>query len=88
MFRITRARCRRAVIVLAVIGALLSPRGSSLVQAERPIDVSLIALIGNPAAFDAKLVRTEGFCWLQYDGNGVYVSREDFERGLTLIITP
>lgn len=45
-------------------------------------DVSLIQLISTPAAYDAKTVRVIGFCHLEFEGNGLYLHREDFERAI------
>ena len=46
-------------------------------------DVSLIRLIANPQAYDNKRVRITGFLDLQFEGNAVYLHREDFDHGLT-----
>lgn len=46
-------------------------------------DVSLIQLIANPQAFDNKRVRITGYLRLEFEGNVVYLHREDYEYGLT-----
>ena len=51
----------------------------------RPQDftsVSLIELIGNPAKYDGKLVRVYGFLHLEFEGEALYLHREDYERRL------
>ena len=52
-------------------------------QASSPEDVSLIQLIARPAEFHGKLVRTIGFCHFEFEGNALYIHREDFERAIT-----
>jgi hypothetical protein len=44
--------------------------------------VSLIQLIADPAEHHGKLISAVGFCWLEFEGNGLYVHREDFEHGV------
>jgi hypothetical protein len=46
-------------------------------------DPSLIALIAQPAQYDGKRVRTIGFVNLEFEGNGIYVGREDYAQGLS-----
>jgi hypothetical protein len=45
--------------------------------------VSLIELIANPTQFDGKRVRIIGFLRLEFEGTAIYLSREDFENGIT-----
>ena len=52
------------------------------VQAAEPRDVSLVQLIANPSEFHRKVVRVIGFCRLEFEGNALYLHREDFERGI------
>src|SRR5690349_6313687 len=67
----------RAAIV-AVLPSTLSP-----VKAQMPVDVSLIQLIARPADFDKKMVRVIGFCHLEFEGNGLFVHRQDFEQSIS-----
>jgi len=46
-------------------------------------DVSLYELLANPATFHAKRVRVIGFAHFEFEGNGLYAHREDWERGVT-----
>jgi len=44
---------------------------------------SLIELIARPDDYDEKRVRVIGFANLEFEGNALYVSREDFEHMIT-----
>jgi hypothetical protein len=56
------------------------PKGGPDIAGE---DVSLIQLIANPQAYDNKTVRITGFLHLEFEGNVIYLHREDFQYGLT-----
>lgn len=45
--------------------------------------VSLIELIARPERFDGKRVRVLGFVNFEFEGNALYLSRADWERGMT-----
>jgi hypothetical protein len=45
-------------------------------------DPSLIALIARPELFDGKHVRVIGFANFEFEGNGLYVSREDWQQNI------
>ena len=48
-----------------------------------PVDVSLLQLIATPSEYGGKVVRVIGFCHLEFEGNGLYLHREDFERAIS-----
>jgi len=48
-----------------------------------PIDVSLINLIATPKEFDGKLVRVKGFARVEFEGNAIYLHRDDYLQGIT-----
>ena len=52
------------------------------VHADEPTDVSVVQLIANPGEFHRKAVRVIGFSRLEFEGNALYLHREDFERGI------
>ena len=57
-------------------------------SSERPYkddvtDVSIIQLIANPEKFNGEYVRLIGFVRLEFEGNAIYLHREDYEYGLT-----
>jgi hypothetical protein len=47
-----------------------------------PRVMSLVQLLASPERFDGKRVRVIGFVHLEFEGDAVYLHREDFERGL------
>lgn len=63
--------------------------GGSAALAQRPeappqraAMVSLVALLARPREYDGKIVQVVGFAHLEFEGNGLYLHREDFEQGL------
>jgi len=48
-----------------------------------PTDVSLIQLISNADKYDGKAVRVIGFLRLEFEGNALYLHREDYEQSMT-----
>ena len=63
------------------------------VKAEEPVDVTLVQLIANPQQFDGKLIRVIGFLRLEFEGNVLYLHREDYEHailgdGIWVDVTP
>jgi hypothetical protein len=49
---------------------------------QQSISVSLIQLIANPERYNGKPVRLIGFLRLEFEGDALYLHREDYERGL------
>lgn len=48
-----------------------------------PQEVSMIQLIADPQRYDGKRVRIIGFLHLEFEGDAIYLHREDFEHGIT-----
>ncbi len=48
-------------------------------SAER-IEVSMVQLLADPGGFDGRAVRVVGFCHLEFEGNALYLHREDAEQ--------
>lgn len=48
----------------------------------QPKDVSMVQLIADPKRFDGQTVRVIGYLNLEFEGNAVYLHREDFERSI------
>lgn len=46
------------------------------------VDVSLVSLIATPREFDGKQVRVVGFARLEFEGNAIYLHREDHMHGI------
>ena len=58
---------------------------NSSVHASRshdPIDVSLINLFATPEKYDGKLIRVVGYLNLEFEGNALYLHKEDYEKSL------
>jgi hypothetical protein len=45
-------------------------------------DVSMIQLIANPQQFDGEPIRVMAFLNLEFEGNALYLHREDFDKSL------
>lgn len=45
-------------------------------------NVPLVQLIATPDRYDGVLVRTIGFLWLEFEGNALYLHREDYENAI------
>jgi len=45
--------------------------------------VSLITLIASPKDYAGKAVRVIGYIHLEFEGDAIYLRKEDYERGLT-----
>ncbi len=52
---------------------------------EPPAETPLIALLGNPRAYDGKRVVTVGYLNIEFEGNALYVGKPDFEHGINRV---
>jgi len=68
----------KLIAVVCVITALLV----APIQAQEPTNVTLVQLIANPEKFDGKLVRVIGFLRLEFEGDVLYLHREDYENAI------
>jgi hypothetical protein len=68
-------------LVLVVVAAcfLGTPSSAQPTEAER---VSLIALIADPASYEGHRVQVVGYLNLEFEGNGLYVSKSDFDASV------
>lgn len=64
------------IVFLLYVGLL------GLANADEPKDVSMIQLIADPQRFDGQAIRIIGFLRLEFEGNAVYLHREDFEKSI------
>lgn len=70
--------------ILIVAGALTGSSGEPPVRhPRRPPFVSMIALIADADRFDGKLIQTEGYVALDFEGTAVYLSENDYKTSLT-----
>jgi len=53
---------------------------SGYTSAEEPQLVSIIQLIATPEKFDGKRVAVMGYLRLEFEGNAIYIHKEDYER--------
>jgi len=79
-------------ILASVCLILVSCFGMQTTAAE-PENVTLVQLIANPERFDGKLVRVVGFLRLEFEGNVLYLHREDYDHaivgnGIWVDVTP
>lgn len=44
--------------------------------------VSIVQLIANPERYDGQRVQVIGFLRLEFEGDGIYLNREDYEQGI------
>ena len=68
----------RLIALVSILTTLLALP----VRAQEPTDVTLVQLIANPEKFDGKLVRTIGFLRLEFEGDVLYLHREDYENAI------
>lgn len=54
-----------------------------VVKLKQDKGVSLIRLIANPEMFDKRLIRVEGYLNIEFEGNALYLHREDYDLGIT-----
>src|SRR4051794_39863871 len=65
--------------VLAVIAVLLIAAAPSRRWDEpQSEDVSLVALVANPAAYDGRRLRVVGFVSLEFEDSALYLDKDDF----------
>ncbi len=66
---------------LVLMGLLLAARVvRPQAPATEPLSGSLVSLIATPERYDGKLVLVRGFMVIEYEGLGVYLHREDWNR--------
>src|SRR5258708_13623082 len=70
------------VVVAALAVLLLGEQPSAARSREEPEGVSLLQLIATPRAYHEKVVRVIGFAFLEFEGHGLYLHKEDFEHSL------
>lgn len=66
-------------MVLFLMAALIS----TVVVAVEPESVSMIQVLSNPEKYDGKKLQLMGYLHLEFEGNGLYLHKEDEQRGLS-----
>jgi hypothetical protein len=79
--------------LIASVCILLTALYVAPIKAEEPVNVTLVQLIANPEKFDGKPIRVIGFLRLEFEGNVLYLHREDYENailgdGIWVDVTP
>ncbi len=72
--------CRSLALALALI--VLASISASQGRSARPLAVSVIQLIASPDKYDGKVVAVIGFLNLQYEGDAIYLHREDYRNDI------
>jgi hypothetical protein len=49
----------------------------------RQFDISLIRLIATPEKYDGKQIQVRGYINLEFEGNAIYLHKEDYTKSLT-----
>ncbi len=73
---------RRSFLGFFATAGAATTSAATTTSPTQPESVSLVRLIATPQLFDSKIVRVVGFCRLEFEGNALYLHREDFERVL------
>jgi hypothetical protein len=62
--------------------SVLNCKAQSSTDFSDPTDVSLINLIATPEKYQGKIVRVVGYLNLEFEGNAIYIHKEDYENAL------
>jgi hypothetical protein len=73
----------RRHITAAALVACISAAVATARADEMPKDASIVQLLATPERFDGKPVRVFGFLRLAFEGDALYLHREDDTQGLT-----
>jgi hypothetical protein len=71
------------IVAVALILAVATMTESSRPANKLPELVSLIQLISTPKAFDGEVVEVVGFLRIEFDGNALYLHKDDFEQRIS-----
>jgi hypothetical protein len=71
-------------ITIAILSSIACHQDEALprVHGSERVDVSMVQLIANPGEFHGRPVRVIGFCHLEFEGDALYLHREDFEHSI------
>ena len=68
--------------MLMVAMAPVAHAAAAAQAARAPQEVSLIELVANPARFDGKQVRVTGYLVREFEGDAIYLHRDDYDHGI------
>ena len=77
------SKCLLAVTLLSTAASGQLRGYSKETQYPEELDVSLVQLIAEPQKYDGKRVQVIGFMRIEFEGNAIYLHREDFEYGIS-----
>lgn len=72
----------KAVKLIVLFCLLFSAISISTAKDEQPTNVTMVAVIANPAQFNGKLIRVIGFLRMEFEGDVLYLHREDYEHAI------
>jgi hypothetical protein len=70
---------RLDVVIIGAMTIFVAGR----IGAAEPTNVGMVQLLANPEKFHGKFIRVEGFLRLEFEGDALYLHREDYANGLT-----
>jgi hypothetical protein len=73
----------KVVLLFLLIALPMVPGSQSDPAPSQTHFVSLIQLIATPERYDGKVVKVAGFMHLEFEGDELFVSREDFDNRIT-----
>jgi hypothetical protein len=76
-------QCRRAAFWVLLAAVSLASTQTTGSTREDYLPISLIQLIASPDRYEGKKVHVVGFVHLEFEGNAIYLHREDYKQGLT-----
>jgi hypothetical protein len=74
---------RRAIFCIISALAFLAPAPTPGLTREDFLPISPIQLIASPERYEGKVVRVVGFVHLEFEGNAIYLHREDHKQLIT-----
>ena len=71
-----------------IVAVALTLAAATMTESSRPANkfpelVSLIQLISTPQAFDGAVVQVVGFLRIEFEGNALYLHKDDFEQRIS-----
>jgi hypothetical protein len=60
----------------------VSDTTEKVIDTNHIVDVSMINLIANPKEYEGYTIRLQGYLHLEFEGNGLYFHKEDYERSI------
>jgi hypothetical protein len=75
-------------IVFALSALAILPAASSVANSDRELrssatNVSIVQLLANPKSYHGRLIRVDGYVNLEFEGNAIYLHKEDFDFHMT-----